>query len=137
MSFEVFSMNDLNFVNMLENDESLFDKKFNELTEFYHLRNHDKVLNYINKHKGLIILLNELKPNLIDNFPNAKFDLIFYTDPEVKELSHLILYVKVDDYTFDNGVMEDIDKIRLEFMPLRQKLGVMPNLSIMPALYDW
>lgn len=130
-------MNDSDFVSRLENDIDFFNESCKKLGEFYNLRHYDKVLNYISEHKGLIIVLDKLKPPLTKTFPNAKFDLIVYTDHEYSNWSRIILYVKVDRYTFDNGVMEDIDKIDFEFIPLMQELGVMGNLSIFPALYDW
>ncbi|WP_292608203.1 hypothetical protein [Methanobrevibacter sp. UBA188] len=129
-------MDDLDFVKKLEVDDELFDKEYDKLGDFYNLRHYWKVHDYIAKHKGLIVFLNKLKPRLIDSFPTGKFDLILNTDFEYPDWATVILFVKVDEYTFDNGVMEDIDKIFFDFLPLQQKLGVMPNLAIWPALYD-
>ena len=53
-------MDDVNFVAKLENNPKLFCKYFEELGEFYNLRHHDKILNHIKKHKGLIVVLNKL-----------------------------------------------------------------------------
>lgn len=130
-------MDELDFIDKLENDLDFFNKKFEELSEFYNLRHMDEIFSYISKYKGIVILLNELKPYLIESFPMGKFDLIFDVDPEVEELSQIVLYVKVDEYMFDNGVMDEIKKITSEFISLRQKLGVMDKLSLMPALYNW
>ena len=129
-------MDDLDFVKKLEVDDELFDKEYDKLGDFYNLRHYWKVHDYIAEHKGLIVFLNKLKPRLIDSFPIGKFDLILNTDFEYPDWATVILFVKVDEYTFDNGVMEDIDKIFFDFLPLQQKLGVMPNLAIWPALYD-
>ena len=129
-------MDDLDFVKKLEVDDELFDKEYDKLGDFYNLRHYWKVHDYIAEHKGLIVFLNKLKPRLIDSFPTGKFDLILNTDSEYPDWATVILFVKVDEYTFDNGVMEDIDKIFFDFLPLQQKLGVMPNLAIWPALYD-
>ena len=63
--------------------------------------------------KGLIVLLNKLKSRLSEDFPTGKFDLVHYTDYEYSDWSYILLYVKVDDYTFNNGVMEDIKKLLL------------------------
>ena len=130
-------MHDLNYVAKLEKNNNFFNKNFEKLGEFYNLRHHDKILNHIKKHKGLIVVLNKLQPYLIKTFPNARFDLIYYTDPEVNELSQVILYIKVDEYTFHNGAMEEIDAIDFKFIPLMQKLNVIANFSMMPALYEW
>lgn len=129
-------MDDLDFVKKLEVDDELFDEEYDKLGDFYNLRHYWKVHDYISEHKGLIVFLNKLKPRLIDSFPTGKFDLILNTDFEYPDWATVILFVKVDEYTFDNGVMEDIDKIFFDFLPLQQKLGVMPNLAIWPALYD-
>ena len=126
----------MDFVKKLEVDDELFDKEYDKLGDFYNLRHYWKVHDYISEHKGLIVFLNKLKPRLIDSFPTGKFDLILNTDFEYPDWATVILFVKVDEYTFDNGVMEDIDKIFFDFLPLQQKLGVMPNLAIWPALYD-
>lgn len=130
-------MDELKFVNQLENNGELFYQNFKKLGDFYNLRHKNKVLDYISNHKGIIVLLNELKPHLVKNFPNAKFDLTYYTDPESDKFSHIILYVKVDEYTFDNGVMDGIDAIFWDFVPLMQKLNIISNFSLMPALYNW
>lgn len=87
-----------------------FQQKFDEQLEFYNLRHMDEIFNYISKYKGIVILLNELKHYLIESFPTGKFDLIFDVDPGVEELSQIVLYVKVDEYMFDNGVMDEIKK---------------------------
>ena len=127
----------LDFVKNLENDDELFDMEYDKLGDFYNLRHYDKVHGYIKEHKGLIVLLNELKPRLSETFPTGKFDLILNTDFEYPDWSFVVLYVKVDDYTFDNGVMEDIKKLSFDFIPLRRKLNVLSDLAIWPALYDW
>ena len=129
-------MDDLDFVKKLEVDDELFDKEYDKLGDFYNLRHYWKVHDYIAEHKGLIVFLNKLKPRLIDSFPTGKFDLILNTDFEYSDWSYILLYIKVDDYTFNNGVMEDIKKITFDFIPLRRKLGVMSDLSLRPALYD-
>lgn len=130
-------MDDLDFVKKLESNQDLFDREYDNLEEFYSVRHHDKVHDYIAKHKGLIVLLNKLKHRLFEEFPRAKFELVHYTDYEYSDWTYILLYIKVDDYTFNNGVMENIKKITSDFIPLRRKLGVMSDLSLRPALYDW
>ena len=56
--------------------------------------------------------------------------MILNTDFEYPDWSFVVLYVKVDDYTFDNGVMEDIKKLSFDFIPLRRKLNVLSDLAI-------
>lgn len=129
-------MDDLDFVKKLESNEELFNREYDKLGEFYNVRRYEKIHDYFVKHKGLIVLLNKLKSRLSEDFPTGKFDLVHYTDYEYSDWSYILLYIKVDDYTFNNGVMEDIKKITFDFIPLRRKLGVMSDLSLRPALYD-
>lgn len=126
----------LSYVNQLESDDDLFIKEFNQLRNYYDIKQEFEVYNFVNNHRGLIILLKEIQPHLIKNFPNSEFSLKYSVDPEFDSLSNLILNVKVDRYTFENGVMKTIRKISFELRPLRQKLDLMVELMLMPALLD-
>lgn len=130
-------MNELDFVKKLEEDEELFDREYDKLGDFYNLHHYEKVHDFIKDNTGIIVLLNELKPRLSKTFPTGKFDLVLNTDYEYSDWSIVVLYVKVDEYTFDNGVMDDINKINFDFIPLRRKLDVLPDFAIWPALYNW
>ena len=130
-------MDELDFVKKLEEDEELFDREYDKLGDFYNLRHYEKVHDFIKDNTGIIVLLNELKPRLSKTFPTGKFDLVLNTDYEYSDWSIVVLYVKVDEYTFDNGVMDDINKITFDFIPLRRKLDVLPDFAIWPALYNW
>ena len=130
-------MNELDFVKKLEEDEELFDREYDKLGDFFNLRHYEKVHDFIKDNTELIVLLNELKHRLSKAFPTGKFDLVLNTDYEYSDWSIVVLYVKVDEYTFDNGVMDDINKITFDFIPLRRKLDVLPDFAIWPALYNW
>ena len=130
-------MDELDFVKKLEEDEELFDREYDKLCDFFNLRHYEKVHDFIKDNTGIIVLLNELKPRLSKTFPTGKFDLVLNTDYEYSDWSIVVLYVKVDEYTFDNGVMDDINKITFDFIPLRRKLDVLPDFAIWPALYNW
>ena len=130
-------MDELDFVKKLEEDEELFDREYDKLGDFFNLRHYEKVHDFIKDNTGIIVLLNELKPRLSKTFPTGKFDLVLNTDYEYSDWSIVVLYVKVDEYTFDNGVMDDINKITFDFIPLRRKLDVLPDFAIWPALYNW
>ena len=156
-------MDELDFVKKLEEDEELFDREYDKLGDFFNLRHYEKVHDFIKDNTELIVLLNELKHRLskafptgkfdlvlntdyeysdwsivvLYAFPTGKFDLVLNTDYEYSDWSIVVLYVKVDEYTFDNGVMDDINKITFDFIPLRRKLDVLPDFAIWPALYNW
>ncbi|WP_296803052.1 hypothetical protein [uncultured Methanobrevibacter sp.] len=130
-------MDELDFVKKLEEDEELFDREYDKLGDFFNLRHYEKVHDFIKDNTELIVLLNELKHRLSKAFPTGKFDLVLNTDYEYSDWSIVVLYVKVDEYTFDNGVMDDINKITFDFIPLRRKLDVLPDFAIWPALYNW
>ncbi|WP_406535064.1 hypothetical protein [Methanobrevibacter sp.] len=129
-------MDYLNYVKQLEDDDNLFDKKFNELQSYYEIKSENEVYNFISAHRGLIVLLNELKPYLSQNFPNGEFSLRYSIDPEFDSLSNIILNVKVDRYTFDNGIMKSLRNIFFELRPLRKELDLLVELMLMPALLD-
>ena len=130
-------MDELDFGKKLEEDEELFDREYDKLGDFFNLRHYEKVHDFIKDNTELIVLLNELKHRLSKAFPTGKFDLVLNTDYEYSDWSIVVLYVKVDEYTFDNGVMDDINKITFDFIPLRRKLDVLPDFAIWPALYNW
>ena len=130
-------MDELDFVKKLEEDEELFDREYDKLGDFFNLSNYEKVHDFIKDNTELIVLLNELKHRLSKAFPTGKFDLVLNMDYEYSDWSIVVLYVKVDEYTFDNGVMDDINKITFDFIPLRRKLDVLPDFAIWPALYNW
>ena len=130
-------MDELDFVKKLEEDEELFDREYDKLGDFFNLRHYEKVHDFIKDNTELIVLLNELKHRLSKAFPTGKFDLVLNTDYEYSDWSIVVLYVKVDEYTFDNGVMDDINKINFDFIPLRRKLDVLLDFAIWPALYNW
>ncbi|WP_298498652.1 hypothetical protein [uncultured Methanobrevibacter sp.] len=129
-------MDYLNYVNKLESDEGLFLNELNELKDNYEIKHKKEVYDFINSNRGLIVLLKELHPYLSSNFPNGEFSLMYSIDPEFDSLSNIVVNVKVDRYTFDNGVMKTLRNISFELRPLRQKLDLMVELMLMPALLD-
>lgn len=112
----------IEFVNRLENDEALFECEFNKIKEVYPFQNHDEIHNFFSKHRGLIVILNEVKPLLEKHVPYASFHLELDVDPLFTP--QLLLVVKALDYDFNNGFKEDIRLVDQEIDNLVLKLNL-------------
>ena len=123
-------------ISRLKNDEKFFNYEFNHLKEFYEFKDESEVYGFIEKSPELIIVLDEMKNSLKNKFPEAEFELLIDNDYEISEET-LVLDIKVDEYTFDNGIMEGIHAINGEFRLLNQKLGVVSKIFLMPALFTY
>ena len=106
-------------------------KEFNELKDFYQLRNEFKVEKFIELNPNLKIILNELKAPLKLNFPNGEFILSINRDFETSEET-LLVNINVDRYTYDNGIMDMIDDIDSAYIKLMQKLDVISKIFLNP-----
>lgn len=77
-----------------------------------------------------------MENSLKSKFPYGEFELSIDRDFETSEES-LIVDIKVDEYTFDNGVMESIHEINSRYRTLKQKLGVVSKIFLMPAMFSY
>lgn len=117
----------------LKNDDVLLNNEFNNLSNFYILKNKSEVFDFIFHYPELIIVLENMTNSLKNNFPDGEFELYIDRDFETSEES-LIVDIKVDEYTFDNGIMEGIHTVNKEFRKLKRNLGVISKIFLMPAL---
>ena len=113
---------EIDFVNRLENDDVLFEREFNKIKEVYPFQNYDEIHNFFSKHRGLIVILNEVKPLLEKHVPYASFHLELDIDPLFTP--QLLLVVKALDHDFNNGFKEDIRLIDREIDDLVLKLDL-------------
>lgn len=120
----------------LKKEDEFFDKSFNDLKDFYKFNNYFKVYEFIKEFPQLIIVLKNMENSLKSKFPYGEFELSIDRDFETSEES-LIVDIKVDEYTFDNGVMESIHEINSRYRTLKQKLGVVSKIFLMPAMFSY
>lgn len=123
-------MEDIEFVNRLENDDALFENEFSKIQEDYPFQNHDEIHNFLSNHRGLIVILNEVRPLLEKYVPYASFHLELDVDPLFTP--QLLLVVKALDNDFNNGFKEDIKLINQEIDDLVLKL----NLGVEFFIFD-
>lgn len=124
-------MNALQQVKEIENNPKLFEEKFNALNNDYTFESKEESYEFIKKHPGLLLILDEYTPQLNKYFPNGVFELSVSTDPEIITWKTLILMVKVDKETFENGCYEHLTQIRRNFRPLRCELNLNGEILLM------
>ncbi len=124
-------MNRVKQVEELSNNPQLFDAKFKELYENYTFESEKESYDFIKEHPGLLLILDEYTPCLKKYFPKGIFELMVDIDPEIITWKTLILMVKVDEETFDNGCYEHLTYMRRHFRPLRRELNLMGEIMLM------
>ena len=129
-------MNRLKEVEELKNNPQLFDERFNKLNENYTFESQKESYDFIKEHPGLLLILDEYSPCLNKYFPKGIFELEVSQDPEISEWVKLIIMVKVDEETFDNGCYEHLTFMRRHFRPLRRELNLMSEIMLMSMVED-
>ena len=113
---------EMDFVNRLEKDDNLFETEFDKIKKIYPFQNYGEIHDFFSKHRGLIVILNEVKPLLEKHVPYASFHLELDVDPLFTP--QLLLVVKALDYDFNNGFKDDIKLINQEIDDLVLKLNL-------------
>lgn len=96
------------WIESLNNDESLFEKEVLKLNELYDIDDFNRIHDFLSKNRGVIVILNEVKPLLSEHAPYASLSLELDVDPLF--VPQLLLMVKAPRNNFSNGFK---DKIRL------------------------
>ena len=117
------------------NKKFTFDDKFEALGEYYNIESPIEIRQQIRKNENIFILLDEIKPYLEKSFSDAKYSLEMNFEPETDD-RFIILFINVSKERFNNGIVEDIMRLRLEIHDLRHELNVFRELSIMPEISD-
>ena len=124
-------MNKLEQVDELKNNLQLFNEKFNALDENYIFKSREDTYEFIKQHPGLLIIIDEYTPYLNEHFPEGIFELEVDVDPEIITWKTLIINVKVDKETYENGCYEYLTYLRRHFRPLRRKLNLMGEIMVL------
>lgn len=98
-------------------EEILKDNKGCVLENFK-LKNRDEIIDFINKHNGLLELIEKVYPLVRKYFPTYSLSLKFYEDPESYDLDCICLDIygnfnifEKDYYTLNHLLENDIDEL--------------------------
>ena len=111
-----------------------FEKQFPELNNFYEMRNDEEIHDFIRENEGLIQILNEAKPHLLNKFPNGEFELQSHEDITGEGCNKLYVNIFVDDETFNNEFKDGIHEIHGKIIPLEKELNLLMKLVLMPGV---
>ena len=100
---------------ILNSDDELFGKQLSNLKKLYEIKDFDRISDLINEKRGLIIILNEVRPLLDKYVPYACFHLELDVDPLFTP--QILLMVEASKKDFNNGFKEDIYQINSIIRP--------------------
>lgn len=106
---EMYSTSPINLDNNYINTEPIliskyfnsFDYKFNSLYDEFNLINPKEIYKFILNNDDLFEYLDNVVKLIHKFFPNKKYCLEFSLDPEIYDLSQLIIYINTNDISFD------------------------------------
>lgn len=127
MDSDFIILTDLNY------DDDLFRKEFNNLKNIFPMDNCRDVYQFLNDNRGIIIILNHVKPLLDEYVSYSKVKLILDVDPLF--VPQLQLHIRAPKHNFENGFKEDIRKINLLIRPLLLKFDLGKEFFIFDGLY--
>lgn len=89
-----------------------FDFKFNELYDKFNLSNPKEIYKFIIQNDDLFGYLDKIVILLDNFFQNKKYCLEFSLDPEIQDLSQLIIYINTNELSFDRDweVLRELNK---------------------------
>lgn len=89
-----------------------FEFKFNELYNKFNLSNPKEIYKFIMQNDDLFEYLDKIVILLHKFFQNKKYCLEFSLDPEIQDLSQLIIYINTTELSFDRdwGVLRELNK---------------------------
>ena len=119
-----------NQLNKLESDEEYFESEFDNLKESYILMNPEEIHSFINENKRLILMLNAVLPILDSKISDADYYLEFFNDLSGDEGHSLLIYIRVDEETYNNGFYKTIMEIGRIMHPLRHKFHVLSEFDV-------
>lgn len=119
---------------MLNSDDDLFEREFKNIRKTYPIRDCERVHNFLKEKRGLIIVLKEIMPLLIEHVPYAFVRIELDIDPIF--VPQLMLFVAAPEIKFYNGFKEDIQKIDSLIEPLLFDLDLCIEFFIFQDIYN-
>ena len=116
----------------MNNEE--FEEKFSKIKEFYELNKPKRVHCFIKQHENMLELLEKTKPYLRETFPQGEFELEVQCDLTGEGTHSLLVYIHVDDETFNNGFMHKINHVNMKILPFQKKLNILSEFGLMPGV---
>ena len=103
------------------------------MKSFYEIESEKEVYKQIQENENILILLDEMKPCLLDMFEDSKYCLGMNFEPEMDD-RFIILSINVSKERFNNGIGKDIREFNSKFHDLRRNLEVYRELLVMPGV---
>lgn len=122
------------WLDRLNSDDELFESEFKKIMNIYPIKNCEDVHNFLKEKRGLIIVLNEIRPLLMEYVPYAFVRIELDMDPIF--VPQLLLFVAAPEMEFYNGFKEDIRKINSIMEPLLINLGLDIEFFIFRDVYN-
>lgn len=124
MSEEDIFLNDSEIaerVNILVDYNCLFNSKFKDLLNFFHMENEMETYQFLKENDNIFSIIDDIKIILNKYFNEELFVFRIIHDPEMEE-SLLNIIVKVD-YNKNNmdNLLNKLDKVNSEIRPLKRK----------------
>ena len=120
-------MDELNYIEQLERNNGLFEEEFSKLSTYYKLTDKDDIHDFVSEHRGLIVLLDAVKPYLEKTFPDDEYDLLAEERFATKEMD-------VYAFALKKLLSADVANKRLSFISDENKkqriLSLLQNVSI-------
>lgn len=123
----------LDWLDRLNNDDELFEREFKNIAEIYPMKNCEIIHNFLSEKRGLIIILNEVRPLLRKHVPYAFVRIELDIDPIF--VPQLLLFVRAPEKEFYNGFDDDIRKINSIIEPLMISLDLRIEFFIFEGMY--
>ena len=123
----------LDWLDRLNNDDELFEREFKNIRDIYPIKNCGWVHDFLEEKRGLVIVLNEIRPLLKEHVPYAFVRIELDMDPIF--VPQLLLIVRAPEFEFDNGFRDDIRKINSSIEPLLISLDLSIDFFIFKGMY--
>ena len=81
----------------------LIEEQRESVLNNFMLINPEEIINFINKNRGLLELLEKVYPLVKSYFPDYFYSLSYAADPEIKDLEDLMLCIHGDEKEFKNN----------------------------------
>lgn len=107
-----------------------FNKRFNELSQYYELYNPEQLKSFIRDRENALEFIHEITPLMNEYFPNYDKVLEFCEDPEFESLNSIIIYIKGNDYHKDKLILNKFVKEPLYRFKFAKKINGLVSVSL-------
>ena len=126
---------EIEYATRLSNNDELFEQEFINISKYFPFKNSEVIHGFLSENRGLVVVLNYIKPILKSQVPYAYFHLEMFFDTIFPP--HLILVVKALENDFNNRFKKDIRLIDSKILPLVKKLDLGSEFFIWDASFNF